>query len=151
MPVEYRSGNLFEYQGSLAHGVNGVGAMGKGIAIKFKSDFPLMYKEYAAICQAGKLHLGNVYCWRVTKHSGELERYVYNLCIKSHWSQPAEEDAIKRSLSNMVKHMEKNSITEVALPRIGAGLGQLDWESCIKPIIEKISNETEVRLIVYSL
>ena len=36
----------------------------------------------------------------------------------------------------------------IGLPRIGCGIGGLDWESQVKPLLEEIAATTEVRLVV---
>lgn len=180
MTIEYRTGNLFTYEGSLAHGVNAAGAMGKGIATEFKKKYPTMYEEYRRKCKKGTFLIGSVYAYQhfaiknlkgtgpltVTLSAGGTDgpkmqvvgkswdytpTWIYNLCIKAHWRLPAEETAIWATLRAMTKHMEENKIHEVALPRIGAGLGQLDWETVVKPIIEEVAGETNKTLIVYSL
>lgn len=176
MPVEYRTGDLFEFEGSLAHGVNAAGAMGKGIATEFKKKFPRMYEQYREKCQTGTFLIGSILPWQhvaVQNRNGEgvltikmsstgqmevnavdwkyVPRTIYNLCIKAHWRLPAEEVAIWATLRAMIKHMDVNCISEVAMPRIGAGLGQLDWETVVKPIIEEVAAETDKTLIVYSL
>lgn len=176
MPVEYRTGDLFEFEGSLAHGVNAAGAMGKGIATDFKKKFPRMYEQYREKCKTGTFLIGSIFPYQHVavqnlnarnnlsiqmSSTGQMEvnslfwkytpKTIYNLCIKAHWRLPAEEVAIWATLRAMVRDMEANDIKEVAMPRIGAGLGQLDWETVVKPIIEEVAAETDKTLIVYSL
>lgn len=155
MPVEYRNGDLFTFDGALAHGVNCSGVMGKGIAIHFKRDYPKMFAVYRTECKKGKFILGSLYPYEDLKMKfGEnwtmKKRWIYNLFIKSHWSLPADETALWATLRAMVKHMEANYVFEVAMPRVGAGLGQLDWETVVKPIIEEVGASTDCTLIVYS-
>ena len=49
-------GDIFRIDGvsSYAHGCNCAGAMGKGIAVQFKSKYPDMYLEYKQLC---KVHI----------------------------------------------------------------------------------------------
>lgn len=178
MPIEYRTGDLFAYDGcAFAHGVNAAGAMGKGIAVDFKKKYPRMYTEYRAKCKTGTFLIGSLYPYfelRMKRqgNAGYLRLngkdaegadvavagtgwasypiWIYNLCIKAHWSLPADDSALWASLRAMVRHMEANNIKAVALPRIGAGLGQLDWETVVKPILEDVASETDCTLIVYS-
>jgi O-acetyl-ADP-ribose deacetylase (regulator of RNase III) len=197
MPVEIRKGNLFDYEGSKAHGVNGAGAMGKGIAVQFKKSWPNMFAEYERLCKAGQFFPGMIYAYeyhqinsavfadfrkQMTDNLHDLEgkpvsqetldavkeasvkaitsvtldlnnlsttNYIYNLCIKSHWRLPSETYMIWTALQNMVEHMESHGITEVAMPAIGCGLGQLDWETQVKPIVEQVGSQTPCTLVVY--
>ncbi|MCE9385120.1 macro domain-containing protein, partial [Bacteroides fragilis] len=49
-------GDIFRIDGvsSYAHGCNCAGAMGKGIAVQFKSKYPDMYLEYKQLCKENK-------------------------------------------------------------------------------------------------
>jgi len=177
MPVEYRTGNLFDFEGNLAHGVNAVGVMGKGIAVEFKKRFPQMFEDYKKRCKEGNFLPGMIFPdhsvglsfltkpkWQIPTEPIELdsasvyrvninykvnERWIYNLCVKSHWRLPSETYMIWSALKNMVRHMEEHKLHEVALPTIGCGLGGLDWELQVKPIIEEIGSQTPCTLIVY--
>lgn len=203
MPVEYRTGNLFDFEGNLAHGTNAAGAMGKGIAKEFKAKFPGMYTEYVDLCKTGRHQFGMIFPWRsisvksnamevMDAHGPEIKeilkanpagteiptfkmqlrfdmsvRTIYNLCIKPHWKMKAETYAVRATLKRMVEHaveqqnikqdsLESDAYTfskfnslEIAMPALGCGLGGLDWESEVKPIIEEIGSQTPCTLIVY--
>jgi bacterioferritin (cytochrome b1) len=44
--------------------VDGVGVMGKGVALGFKERFPDMYKEYVRLCEAKRVRIGEPYLYR---------------------------------------------------------------------------------------
>mgnify|MGYP000811555272 CR=1 FL=1 len=56
-------GDIFRIEGvsSYAHGCNCAGAMGKGIAVQFKSKYPNMYLEYKQLCKENKFCPGDVF------------------------------------------------------------------------------------------
>jgi O-acetyl-ADP-ribose deacetylase (regulator of RNase III) len=197
MPIEIRRGDLFDYEGSKAHGVNGAGIMGKGIALDFKKKWPDMFKEYERLCKGGQLFPGMIYPYeyhqinpavfadfrkQMKENLHEFEgtkvgpqaivdlqqaavraittisldmtnlsemHFIYNLCIKSHWKLPSETYMVWTALQNMVEHMETHGIKEVAMPALGCGLGQLDWETQVKPIVEEVGSQTPCTLVVY--
>lgn len=187
MPVEYRTGNLFDFKGSLAHGTNGDGVMGKGIAVEFKQQFGSgFFKDYQALCKEGKHLPGMIHAHQHTEinftnlmtgddfvsmsapvslkdsnfnnliYQSKMQikdKYIYNICIKPHWRMKAETYAIWAGLRAAIKHLEVNKNEymdfELAMPAIGGGLGRLDWETQVKPIIEEIGKETSCNLIVY--
>lgn len=77
-------GDIFRIDGvsSYAHGCNCAGAMGKGIAVQFKSKYPDMYLEYKQLCKENKFCPGDVlimimamdiYITLVLKQRGEHE------------------------------------------------------------------------------
>lgn len=197
MPVEYRRGDLFSFEGNLAHGTNATGKMGKGIAVEFKNKFPGMFLSYEEACKAGKHTVGMILPYNdlrvessyvpmqatlsenlpdslkvpnvlTTRISFTLyQKMIYNICIKPHWRMKAEPYAIWAGLRAMIKHLEDASKVNqkplaaegislgnniepiVALPQIGCGLGGLDWETQVKPIIEEIGSMTPCTLVVY--
>ena len=42
---------------------------------------------------------------------------------------------LNKGLRNLARHCEKHGIESVALPKIGAGLGKLDWRDDVKPLM----------------
>jgi O-acetyl-ADP-ribose deacetylase (regulator of RNase III) len=137
MPVEYRYGNIFDFNGNLAHGTNASGKMNKGIAVEFKDKFPVMFSEYENLCKAGRHQAGMVYAYnhidvtatnlheQIMKLSGlpvtektdaivsvKMEfwitrRTIYNLCIKPHWKMKSEDYIVASALRQMVKMAEE--------------------------------------------
>lgn len=145
MPVEYRKGDLFAAQdlSALAHGCNTAGAMGKGIALEFKRRFPAMYPEYRKRCKAGQYQLGDVFVW-------EGEPVVFNLATQRFPGSRADLNAIETALTQMVEIAETMNIEQIGLPKIGAGLGKLDWGQ-VRDVIETVAATTTVTLVVFEL
>ena len=63
MVIYIKEGDIFKVDGvtSYAHGCNCAGAMGKGIAVQFKTKYPEMYKTYKQMCKTGTYQPGDVY------------------------------------------------------------------------------------------
>lgn len=123
------------------HGCNCAGAMGKGIAIEFKKRWPKMYHEYRKRCKQGEFGLGDVFFWQ------ENGRSVFNLGTQKHWKGDADLDAIQTSLERAVKIAEEKSLTHIAMPRLGAGLGGLSWDD-VRSVLEDTGALTKVSLII---
>ena len=144
MPVLFTKGDLFATDDVRAygHGCNCAGAMGAGIAIEFKRRYPRMFDEYAARCADGRFGLGDVFMWT------EGNETVFNLGTQEHWRKKAQIPALAKSLRKMVELASHAGIERVALPRIGAGLGGLDWMR-VKRVLEEVGAETKVTLVVF--
>lgn len=56
---------------------------------------------------------------------------------------------LNKGLRNLVKFCAKREVESVALPKIGAGLGKLDWETQVKPLLIKHLTESATRFVVY--
>ena len=144
MPVEFVSGDLFKDTSldGLAHGCNCAGAMGKGIATEFRRRFPKMYEEYHRLCKANEFQLGDVFVWT------QSSPVVFNLGTQKTWRTKAELSAIERSVGEMIRIAGRTGIGRIGLPRIGAGLGGLEWEE-VKALLSNLGAKTSVTLIVY--
>lgn len=42
---------------------------------------------------------------------------------------------LRKGIRSLAKYCDKNKVESVSLPKIGAGLGKLDWESEVKPLL----------------
>ncbi len=137
-------GNIFNIEGvySYAHGCNCAGAMGKGIAVQFKQKFPQMYKQYKLLCNKGQFNPGDVFAYNYGNG------YVYNLGTQASWRTKATLTAIEQSLEKMLAAAAIANVTKIALPKIGAGLGGLQWQD-VKAIVENVAqNNNNIMLFV---
>ncbi len=143
MPVRFESGDLFatDELKAFAHGCNCAGAMGKGIAVAFRERWPEMYEEYRRLCRGGEFQLGDVFVWE------EGENVVFNLGTQKTWRTRAELWAVEKSLLSMLKEAERRKLTEIGLPRIGAGLGGLEWAD-VRSLLERLADSSSVTLRV---
>jgi O-acetyl-ADP-ribose deacetylase (regulator of RNase III) len=129
-------GNIFNLEDiqNYAHGCNCAGAMGKGIALQFKDKFPKMYIEYKRLCKDGLFSLGDAYTYIYDNGT------VFNLGTQTTWKTKADINAVESSLIKMLSYAQKNNIFKIALPKIGAGLGGLNWND-VKYIIDKVAKD----------
>lgn len=144
MPVVFTKGDIFSTEGLTAygHGCNCAGGMDAGIALTFKKRWPRMHDEYVARCADKRFGLGDVFVW------SEGGVTVYNLATQEHWRKKAQYPALVKSLRKMVELATNAGITRIGLPRIGAGLGGLDWPR-VKRILGEVGGETTVTLEVF--
>lgn len=127
-------GDIFDIDGvnSYAHGCNCAGAMGKGIALQFRSRFPAMYTEYREMCLAGRYNPGDVFDYNYGKG------HVYNLGTQQTWRTKAKLEYIERSVVGMLELASGDNVSKIALPAIGAGLGGLQWKD-VKAVLDRVS------------
>jgi O-acetyl-ADP-ribose deacetylase (regulator of RNase III) len=117
--------------------------MSGGIAGQFKKRYPAMFEEYRALAGGGRLHLGDVHTW-----IGE-EKTIYNLALQENWRKKATLPALSTAIRKMISLAEKGGIERIGLPRLGSGLGGLDWAR-VKRVLEDAGKETKVSLVVYA-
>ena len=116
--------------------------MGKGIAKDIRNRWPRMYDEYRQRCQNGHFSIGDVFVW---EEGGSV---IFNLGTQRSWKTSAEPSAIKKSLQTMIELAKQRGLAAIGLPKIGAGLGGLDWQE-VKQLLQEIGEATTVRLVVF--
>lgn len=149
MTIRYVSGDLFVNECNaqeLAHGCNCKGAMGAGIAKSFQESYPDMYQEYRRLCKSRprQFNLGDSFLWRDNE-----KPWVFNLGTQEDYCcHRATYASIEKSLETMKHQADKEGISSIAMPRIGAGYGGLSWDR-VRPIVERIFNNWSGMLYVY--
>lgn len=113
---------------TLVNTVNTVGAMGKGVALGFKTRYPAMYKEYKQLCDQRELTIGSLHCWR------SPGRLVLNFPTKTTWKRPSKIEYVEAGLNTFVRAYKKFGITSASFPPLGCGNGQLSWDE-VRPLM----------------
>jgi O-acetyl-ADP-ribose deacetylase (regulator of RNase III) len=132
---------------ALVNTVNTVGVMGRGIALQFKRAFPENYKAYSKACEQGDVETGKVF----TFDSGSMfkPRYVINFPTKKHWRNKSKIEYIEQGLESLIEEIKRLSITSIAVPPLGCGLGGLNWPRVFKLISAALSNIEGLNVLVY--
>src|SRR5680860_321299 len=121
--IEVKTGNLLESDAqTLVNTVNCVGVMGKGIALQFKKRFPQMYADYEIRCKRDEVRLGEPYVFRQL-----LGPQIVNFPTKGHWRSLAKLSDIVEGLAFLETHYKSWGVTSIAVPPLGCGNGQLEW------------------------
>ena len=145
--IRYITGNLLEaHAEALVNTVNTVGVMGKGIALQFRETFPDNYKAYLDAIKRGEVKIGSML---VTK-TGNLNglRYIVNFPTKEHWRNPSRIEYVEKGLISLRKTIQELSIQSIAVPPLGCGNGQLNWED-VQPLIEQYLGDLPADVMVY--
>lgn len=135
MPVIDKTGDLFDSQASvLAHGVNTKGVMGAGIAASFSKRYPVMYERYKELCEEKRLRTGQVFAYPISSW-----QWVFNLATQRLPGPYAELHRVEEAFSSSLFIMKALDLHSIALPRIGAGIGGLNW-GLVRKEIERVSS-----------
>jgi O-acetyl-ADP-ribose deacetylase (regulator of RNase III) len=106
-----------------------------------------MFEAYRAMCRAEprQFNPGDCFLWRA-----ENQPWVFNLATQdgTRGKVRATYDAVEAALRAMRQQADEAGIRSIAMPRIGAGLGGLEWEP-IREIIDHVFTDWDGTLIVY--
>lgn len=141
---------LTEHEGSLfdstaegiGHGVNTHGLMGAGIAKEFKRRWPDMFEEYAWRCQVGKLTAGGCY-------AAPGFPVIFNIASQDRPGPHARLEWLISGTALAVRLARQAGIASIALPRIGCGIGGLDWADARAALVD-VAALTEVDIEIWT-
>ena len=136
--VLLRRGDLLRSSAqTLVNPVNCVGAMGRGLALQFKREYPAMFSDYSWRCAAGELRPGKPQLWRPGAQQLPLDgagavtgtpgHWILNFPTKRHWRESSRIDDIAAGLDWLNRHHRSLGIESLAVPALGCGEGGLVW------------------------
>lgn len=146
--ITYKTGDIFkEETDAIVNTVNCIGVMGRGLALQFKKHFPENFKAYEAACKRKEVMPGKVFVYE----TGFLvaPKYIINFPTKRHWRGASRIEDIESGLQDLAKLIVNLNIKSIALPPLGCGLGELNWNDVRRHIENALSQLPEVNVIVF--
>ncbi|HML96497.1 MAG TPA: macro domain-containing protein [Thermodesulfobacteriota bacterium] len=138
-------GDIFKSDAqTLVNTVNCVGVMGKGLALEFKKRFPDMYQDYVEQCKLGKVKLGKPYIFKRL-----IKPWILLFPTKDHWRSVSKLSDIEEGLNYLEKHYKNWGIVSLAVPPLGCGLGELNWE-IVGPTLYRHLKKLEIPVQLYA-
>lgn len=135
---------------AVAHGIAANDPMNQGLALALHEKYPSMHKDFHHWCHHEHPEAGAAWMW-----GGPNGVRVINLLTQEgsyeHGARPGKATIkhVRDSLKQLVKIIEKESITSVALPKLATGVGGLKWED-VQPVIEEILGDLDIPVYVYT-
>ena len=142
----YKTGNMFHSDANyFVNPVNTVGTSGKGLALEVKKRYPKAERIYQAVCSCGEFEVGDI----LQIPTGD-NKFILFFPTKKHWKNPSKYSYIERGLEALKYHcenMKNNSI--VAIPKLGCGLGGLEWDKMLLLIHDYLGKIKHVKFYIY--
>ncbi len=135
---------------AIAHGVAANDPMDQGLALSLHEQYPAMHKDFHHWCHTQHGKPGDAWMWGGAGN-------VRIICLLTqeggheHGSRPgkATPSNVNHALRALVKIIDKEGITSLALPRLATGVGGLDWKE-VWPIIENRLDELAIPVYLYT-
>jgi O-acetyl-ADP-ribose deacetylase (regulator of RNase III) len=145
--ITFTQGNLLEAKvEALVNTVNTVGVMGKGIALMFKERFPENFRLYANACKVKQVQTGKMFVTEV--HELDGPRWIVNFPTKEHWRAPSQMAWVVEGLQDLRCFLVEHQVKSVAIPRLGAGNGGLEW-AAVRERIEVALGDLDTEILVF--
>lgn len=104
--------------------------MGTGLAFKISTKWTDVQKDFKKFTRNNKFEGGDIFV--VAPNENRLGViYIANQPDMYHATLPY----LNKGLKNLATYCLKNKIQSVSIPKIGAGLGKLNWETEVKPLM----------------
>ena len=147
--IRYIKGDLLSVtKGIIAHGCNCSGGFGSGVAGQIRAKYPEVYERFKQM-PTGLDTVGKV---QIVDATSDL--IIANCFTQLNYGKDgykyADAQAIRKSLRQLANWMDLTSggchptdRETISMPKIGAGLGGLDWDTEVEPIIRELDVEFE--------
>lgn len=135
---------------AIAHGVCVNDPMNVGLALALHNLYPAMHKDYHHWCHQHRPEPGDAWLW-----SGTNGVRIVNLITQQgidnhdHRLGKATVKNVTGALKTLVKIINKEQLTSIALPRLATGVGGLEWQD-VKPVIESTLGQLDIPVYVYT-
>ena len=139
------NGDIFKSKcEALVNPVNIKGIMGKGLALAFKNKYPAHFENYKRACQNGEMTTDKVLAYQ--EINGPM---IICLATKDDWKNSSKIEYVSAGLDDLVNQIKTLGIRSVAIPKLGCGLGGLDWNKVRPLIVEKMSSIDSINVEIY--
>lgn len=118
---------------TIVNTVNCVGFMGAGLALEFSLRYPKMLKSYQNKIKKDEIRIGKLDYYK----DGEVS--IINFPTKTDYKTSSNIKYIEEGLDNFIETYEANNIKSVAFPKLGSGLGGLNWNTVKELMISKLN------------
>ena len=144
MQIEYIKGDLLQTKVKhIIHGCNSKGVMGSGVAKVLREKYPRAYQDYNDVYNGYGLELGNVIV--SVQDDGKV---IHNAITQRDYGRDSSRVYVSYwAIAEAFRKINQWGIKEIALPKIGAGLANGDW-NVISAIIENTLIDTKAYVYV---
>ena len=123
--------------------------MDKGLALELRNTYPLLQKDLSRWCHQHNSQPGDAWMW-VGQNNVRIVNLITHENRESNDRHYEKQTLIniKHALSELVKIIVHEKLTSIALPRLGTGLGDLEWDD-VWPLIETNLGRLNIPVFVY--
>lgn len=149
---------FFVKSGVIAHGCNAMGVMGSGVAKTMRELYPVAFSTYKMYVENSKLQGKNV-LGTINPVRIDDQLTIVNLITQSSFgrnsniryvSYDAVDDCMKSLGLFMIETLQtQRKRVSLNMPKIGAGLGNGDWDVIKSIIKDRIDNVIDLDINIY--
>jgi O-acetyl-ADP-ribose deacetylase (regulator of RNase III) len=135
---------------AIVHGVGVNDPMDKGLALALRNLYPPLQKDLNRWCHQHDTKPGEAWMWTGQNNVRIVNLITHeNMESNDHHYDKATLNNIRHAFGALVKIIAFEKLTSIALPRLGTGLGDLDWDD-VWPLIENNLGGLDIPVYVYA-
>lgn len=156
--VRYCKGDILTVsKGIILHGCNSLGLMGKGLAKQVKHKYPQVFQDYSRYCYSARCHpdclnysepgeliLGKI----ITTPINSRLIVISGITQLTIGNDPNVKYANLNAIQQVFRQVNEIAVNlglEVHMPKIGCGLGGLDWIQ-VSGLLTMFSSEVKINI-----
>ena len=116
--------SIVEQPNSIGYCISAIAQMSKGLAQFLSESIPRLRRTCR---QANLLRDQKFPLW-----DSSSRRYIYNLVTKEKYSDKPDLQTLATTLQIMQAHAKMHGVSTIAIPKIGCGLDQMNWQDVVK-------------------
>lgn len=134
----------------IVHGVAPNDHFDHDLSLSLKEQWPAMYKDFRHFCKVSHPKEGSLWTWATVNN-----KRIVNLFTQSGdysgSGKPgkAELKYINHALREFKALAKEEHFNSLAMPKIGTGVGGLDWEE-VEPLIIKHLGDLDIPIYIYT-
>ena len=133
--------SILDQPNSIVHCISADAQMSKGFAQVLSEIVPRLRRT----CRRANFLKDQVFpFW-----DSSSRRYIYNLVTKEKYSGEPDLSTLATTLQNMRAHATMHGVSTIAIPKIGCGLDQMNWQDVVK-VLRNIFAYSDIQIVVYS-
>lgn len=135
---------------AFAHGVAVNDDFKHGLSLQLKEQWPALYKDFRHFCKTHSPKEGDIWSWKgpgtpvifqlFTQSASKVEGGIPSKASISH---------LNHALKKLVKELNHQSITSLAITKIGTGVGGLNWSE-VQDTLKKDLSSYEGQVFIYA-
>lgn len=126
--------------------VTTAGAMAEGLSAQVARAYPDVEQEYKAALTQGNLDIGKV--WAVQPQSAPYIIVLFPTSREA--SRKSKLEYIRAGLESLAEVIQGHEWKSVAMPKLGTGVGGLEWDDVKKEIVDIYLDLENVELHIYA-
>jgi len=146
--IKFVSGDILRATSQyIAHGVatGTQEGLGIGLALQISRKWPEAQKHFKQFARGNKFQGGDLFVVAPGRNRPGIIYMATQLDVSQ-----ASLSFLNRGLRKLERYCVKRRLESVALPGAGSGLGNLDWETEVKPLMTKFLEGGETRFYIYA-